>query len=110
VIAGVVGLTTAVVAQILIDPLLPRALELAGVLMVVLPIAILRGLYDTFVVRRHEAEADEFAVDVAGAPALLAALGVLDALGPGDALVHNRWTTHSTWERRTRRIRSDKSL
>ncbi|MGH2436178.1 MAG: hypothetical protein ACRDFA_04200 [bacterium] len=59
----------------------------------------------TYVTRRLEAEADEYAVDVAGAQALLGALESLRAralLGP---LTHNRWTTHSVWERRVARIR-----
>jgi len=104
-VAGMLGLVAAVAAQMAVAPFLPRDLGIAGVLVVVLPIGILRGLYETFVVRHHEAEADEFAVVVAGAPALLDALGVLGGSGPPEALVHNRWTTHSTWERRARRIR-----
>jgi Zn-dependent protease with chaperone function len=105
VLAGVAGITTAVVAQMLVGPFIPRALQFAGLLAVVSSVLVLRGLYDTFVIRRHEAEADEFAVDTAGGPALLEALGVLGASGPGEALVHNRWTTHGTWERRSGRIR-----
>ena len=109
-VAGIVGLTTAVVAQMLIGPFWPRGLRFAGVLGVLLPLIMLRGLYDAFVTRRHEAEADEFAVDTAGGQALIDALGVLGGSGPGGTLVHNRWTTHSTWERRTARIRAwDKS-
>ena len=104
-VAGMLGLVATVAAQMAVAPFLPRDLGIAGVLVVVLPIGILRGLYETFVVRHHEAEADEFAVVVAGAPALLDALGVLGGSGPPEALVHNRWTTHSTWERRARRIR-----
>jgi Zn-dependent protease with chaperone function len=104
-LGAVVGLTTAVVAQILIAPLMPRPLRFAGVLVVVLAIVALRGLYDAFVMRRHEAEADEFAVDVAGATALVDALGALGVCGPPEALMRNRWTTHSTWERRLSRIR-----
>jgi Zn-dependent protease with chaperone function len=104
-VAGIAGLTTAVVTQMWVGPFLPRALQFAGVLGVVLTVVMLRGLYDTFVIRRHEAEADEFAVDTAGGQALIEALGVLGASGPGEALVHNRWTTHSTWERRAGRIR-----
>ena len=105
-LAGAVAVSAAVAAQIAIAPFVPRSLDFAGVLVVVLPLGILRGLYDTFVVRRHEAEADEFAVEVAGAAPLLGALGVLGALGPSGALVHNRWTTHSTAERRASMIRA----
>ena len=104
-LAGMLGLVTAVAAQMAVAPFLPRDLGVAGVLVVVLPIGSLHSLYWTFVVRHHEAEADEFAVVVAGAPALLEALGVLGGSGPSEALVHNRWTTHGTWERRARRIR-----
>lgn len=99
------ALTVGVAGQLLIKPFLPRALDLAGILSIVLPVVMLRGLYDTYVIRRHEAEADEFAVDTAGGQALIDALNVLGASGPGGALVHNRWTTHSTWERRVGRIR-----
>ena len=88
-----------------VGPFLPRALQFAGVLGVLLPLAMLRGLYNAFVTRLHEAEADEFAVDAAGGQALIDALGVLGASGSGGALVNNRWTTHSTWERRAARIR-----
>jgi Zn-dependent protease with chaperone function len=104
VVGGFVCLTIVVVAQMLVGPFVPRALQFAEVLGVLLPVVMLRGLYDTFVIRRHEAEADEFAVDAAGGQALIEALGVLKASGPGEALVHNRWTTRSTWERRAHRI------
>ena len=104
-VAGLAGLTAGVAAQLLIVPFLPRPLHFAGVLGVLLPLVMLRGLYDALVIRRHEAEADEFAVETAGGQALIDALGVLAASGPGEALVHNRWTTHSTWERRAARIR-----
>jgi Zn-dependent protease with chaperone function len=109
VIAGITTLTTAIVAQTLFLPVLPRALQFAGALGILLPLFLLRSLYDAFVIRRHEAEADEFAIDTAGGQALLDALCVLGASGPGELLVHNRWTTHSTWERRVHRIRQ-KSL
>jgi Zn-dependent protease with chaperone function len=101
-IGTVAGLGIAVAGQMLISPFVPRSLELVGILVVALPLTVLRGLYDTFVVRRHEAEADEFAVDVAGAAPLVNALGVLGTYG---LPTHNGWTTHSTWERRTSWIR-----
>jgi hypothetical protein len=109
-VAGMLAVGTAVTVQVLIRPFLPRGLGVAAVLIVVLPVALLRGLYDTFVIRRHEAEADEFAVNVAGVPALLDALRVLRGPGGLEVLVHNRWTTHSTWERRIRRIQELESL
>jgi Zn-dependent protease with chaperone function len=106
---GVLGtalaLSIAVAAQLLIAPFVPRSMAFAGVLVAVLPAVVLRHLYDTVVVRRHEAEADAFAVDVAGGAALLEALTGLGGCGPSAAHVHNRWTTHGTWERRASAIR-----
>ena len=64
-----------------------------------------RMLYEHFVTRRHETEADDFVTGLVGAPAMLGALEALDGQGPPAALVHNRWTTHGTWERRSARIR-----
>lgn len=90
---------------ILIAPFVPRSMAFAGVLVAVLPVTVLRGLYDTFVVRRHEAEADDFAIDVTGGTALLGALDGLGGSGPPEALVRNHWTTHGTWKRRASRIR-----
>jgi hypothetical protein len=46
-----------------------------------------------------------FAVEIAGAPALLGALEAMGACGPAGAVVHNRWTTHGTWEERSAWIR-----
>ncbi len=60
--------------------------------------------YDTFVTRRHEREADEYAARAAGAGALLRALEKLGA-GRSPIAIANRWTTHSTWEIRSRRLR-----
>lgn len=54
---------------------------------------------------RYETEADEYAVDVAGADALLGSRESLSARGIPGPRMHNRWTTHSTWERRVARIR-----
>jgi Zn-dependent protease with chaperone function len=111
---GVIGtvafLTAAVIAQVLIAPWVPRSLRFVGILVVVLPMVMLRGLFDTHVVRRHEAEADEFAVSVAGAEPLLSALEALSFNGPTAAAIHNRWTTHGTWEARAARIRDMASL
>ena len=104
-LGAVVAITTAVLAQVLIAPWVPRSLGVVGVLVVILPITILRGLYDTYVIRRHEADADAFAVHVAGASALLTALETLRPSGQLPGMVHNRWTTHSTWELRAARIR-----
>lgn len=101
-VAALVAIASSVAVLVALDPLLPRSIGAARALVVVLPVVFLRALYETFVVRRLEAEADEFAVSIAGGPALLEALQAFGA--QGRVLMHNRWTTHSTWERRTRRI------
>jgi Zn-dependent protease with chaperone function len=103
-IGTAVTIAMTVATGILIAPFVPRSMEFAGVLVAVLPITVVRRLYDTFVVRRHETEADEFAIDVAGATALLDALTALGGAGPTEALVPNRWTTHGSRERRLSRI------
>lgn len=66
---------------------------------------MLRMLYDHVVTRRHEREADAFAVEVAGAPAMLDALQRLGGGGPPSALMYRRWTAHGTSEERLARIR-----
>lgn len=105
-VGGLCSLIVVITISILIAPWVPRSMALAGVLAAVLPVVMLRGLFDTYVTRRHEAEADEYAVDVAGADALLGALESLRARGVVGPRMHNRWTTHSTWERRVARIRA----
>ncbi len=103
---GVLGsLIVSVAISILIVPLVPRSFAVVGMLGALLPVAMVRGLYDTYVTRRHEAEADEYAADVAGAEALLGALESVQARALPAPRTHNRWTTHSTWERRVARIR-----
>jgi Zn-dependent protease with chaperone function len=102
--AGLGWMATVVVVLMVLRPVLPRGFEFAGILSVVLPLGLRRGLYDAFVTRTHEAEADAFAVDIAGGRPLVEALAVLGCPTVSAALLHNRWTTHSTWERRVRRI------
>ncbi|MGE3274534.1 MAG: M48 family metalloprotease [Vicinamibacterales bacterium] len=68
-------------------------------------VGLFRGLYATYVVRRHEEEADRFAVDMSGADDLLGALEALDGMGLSGAVMHNRWTTHGTREARVARIK-----
>jgi Zn-dependent protease with chaperone function len=84
---------------------IPRSLGFVRVLVVIMPIMVARGLYEHYVTRRHEAEADDFATGLVGASAMLGALEALGAKGPSAAHIHNRWTTHGTWERRSARIR-----
>jgi STE24 endopeptidase len=64
-----------------------------------------RGLYTALVTRRHEFEADDFAAQVAGAESLLGALESLNFTESRTVTVHNRWTTHGTWEVRSARLR-----
>jgi Zn-dependent protease with chaperone function len=65
-------------------------LTFAVPLLVVMTMAMLQKLYTTRVVRRHEAEADELAVAVTGADALLAALTKLGASRGAGMPIHNR--------------------
>jgi Zn-dependent protease with chaperone function len=101
--AACIGLTLA--GQLALSGLIPRSVGVVRTLIVVVPIAMLRGLYDTFVTRRHEAEADAFAVGLVGATALLGALEGLRGPNAIEPPIHNRWTTHGTWQQRSARIR-----
>ena len=116
VIWGAVGSAAFVAANMLAQPviarLLPPWLDGAGFgsiyvrsLFVLLPLMVLQRLYHAFVTRRHEAEADEFATRLVGAPAMLGALEALRGPNAIDMNMHNRWTTHGTWARRSARIR-----
>jgi len=111
-VAWAVGMVVASIAaafanQFAIYPLLPAwVVGFARLLFTGIPLLFARQFYELYVTRRHEAEADDFAVDVAGPDALLGALeGIVD-FRVHEALLHNRWTTHGTWERRTGRIRA----
>lgn len=107
--AGLIAvLTVAAMAALLtfIEPLFPGKLRPVGFAVAFFPILVARELYDRFVSRRQEAEADRFAVEVAGADALIGGLEALQGLGPPPPLMHNRWTTHSTWDVRAARIRA----
>ncbi len=98
----VIGVSIAI--QLLISPALPRSLHFIGILPVILLGNLAGQLYSARVSRRHEAEADAAAVNVAGVEALCRALDVLG--GPSERWVHRRWTTHGTQEERLARIRS----
>lgn len=101
---GTLGGAVAILAMVAINQasfaLLPVSLGFARVLVGLLPTMMLRQMYDQLIVRRHEREADAFAVEVVGAPAMLDALKRLGGGGPPSALVHRRWTTHGTREER----------
>jgi len=86
--------------------LLPPSAGFVRLLVSMMPLLFLRSLYDLRVTRRHEAEADEYAVAVAGAAPLISALETLGATAQRQRWTHNRWTTHGTWEERSARIRA----
>jgi Zn-dependent protease with chaperone function len=96
-------------AGLVIDRLLPAWAGFARFLFVCIPLGFARQFYELHVTRRHEAEADDFAIDVAGPDATLGALEAITDVRLHAALLHNRWTTHGTWERRTGRIRARKN-
>jgi Zn-dependent protease with chaperone function len=97
---GVVMATTVVTIGIM-----PPSFGFMRITIVVMPMLFLRGLYENFVTRRHEAEADKFAAMLVGATAMIGALEALRGPNAIHAHTHNRWTTHGTWERRSARIR-----
>jgi Zn-dependent protease with chaperone function len=99
-VAGAAALFT------LVAPLFSRTLQPVASSVAIFPVLVARTLYEAFVSRRHEAEADRFAVEIAGADALLGALEAIQRTGPAPAIMANRWTTHGTWEVRAARIRA----
>jgi Zn-dependent protease with chaperone function len=86
--------------------ILPKSLAFTRLTAPLLSVTLARLFWDHGVVRRHEREADEFAVRVAGSAAMLGALQPLGGGGPPSAIVHRRWTTHGTSDERQARIRS----
>jgi len=100
--AGFIGASMA--GQLAVSGLIPFVF--VRLMIVLMPLGILQMLYDRFVTRRHEAEADEFATRLIGAPAMLGALEALRGPNAIDMNLHNRWTTHGTWARRSARIRA----
>jgi Zn-dependent protease with chaperone function len=93
------------IGQISLGAIAPPSLGFFRVLVVMLPLVFMRQLYDHMVTRRHEAEADAFATRLVGTRAMLGALAALRGPNASEPLIHNRWTTHGTWERRVARIR-----
>jgi Zn-dependent protease with chaperone function len=96
----------AVALFMLVAPLFSRTLQPVASSVAIFPMLVARSLYEALVSRRHEAEADRFAVDVAGADALLGALEAIQRAGTAAPIMANRWTTHGTWEVRAARIRA----
>jgi Zn-dependent protease with chaperone function len=83
---------------------MPHSLEVVAIILSGGVVGVGRQSYDTFVTRRHEREADEYAARAVSAAALLSALEKLGAGGRAVTMA-NRWTTHSTWEVRSERLR-----
>jgi len=100
---AVIGVTVAV--PMLISASLPDRLGFVRILPMVLGATFLSQLYNAWVIRRHEREADAAAVAVSGAEAFCNALEYLGK-GTPEAAVHIRWTTHGTREERIARIRA----
>lgn len=107
---GAVGAVCYVGAAVVLNrvtfAVLPASAGFVRVLIPMMPLLLLRRMYDLQVTRRHEAEADDYAVAVSGAAPLLSALEALAGTGHREQSMHNRWTTHGTWERRRARIRA----
>ena len=95
-----------IAGQMAISSFVPRSPMVVRIAVIVGPLAVLRQLYAARVTRRHEAEADEFATRLVGAPAMLGALEALRGSHAIEPRIHNRWTTHGTWETRVARIRT----
>ncbi len=102
-LATAIGFGCYMVVLMALDGLVPRNLRLAQFLLIGALYSLARSIYDTSVTRRHEREADEYAARAAGAGALLRALEKLGG-GRSPIAMANRWTTHSTWEIRSRRL------
>lgn len=103
-VATAVGLAVYVLLFVILNPVIPRELRLAQIIVMGMLLSVGRGAYDRLVTRRHEQEADAYAARAAGAGMLLRAL---EKLGAGRSPIRkaNRWTTHSTWEIRSQRLR-----
>ena len=105
-VAAVVAIVASMALGAVLGAVLPRSLVVTGLFAVVLAVTFARVFWDHAVVRRHEREADAFAVRIAGSAAMLGALQRLGGGGPSSAIVHQRWTTHGTSEERQARIRA----
>jgi Zn-dependent protease with chaperone function len=99
-----IGFGCYVLVFMALNRVIPREMHLAPILVLMMLGAFGRQSYEALVTRRHEREADEYAANAVGAGALLRALDRLGA-GRSPIVMANRWTTHSTWEIRSRRLR-----
>lgn len=105
-VAAVVAIGASMALGAALGAILPRSLVFTNLCAVALTVMFARTFWDHAVVRRHEREADAFAVHIAGSAAMLGALQRLGGGGPPSAVVHQRWTTHGTFEERQARIRT----
>ncbi len=105
-VAAVVAIGASMALGAAMGAVLPRSLVFTRISAVGLAVTFARMFWDHVVVRRHEREADAFAVHIAGSAAMLGALQRLGGGGPPRAIVHQRWTTHGTLEERQARIRA----
>ena len=103
-LASAVSLVPYVAISLVLDRVIPRNLRLGQFVLLGMLFGLARGVYETFVTRRHEREADEYAARAAGAGALIRALEKLGA-DRSPVTMANRWTTHGTWEIRSGRLR-----
>jgi Zn-dependent protease with chaperone function len=85
-------------------PMVPRNVRIVQFMCIGMFTGFIRHLYDRFVTRRHECEADAYAARAVGAATLLRALEKLGA-ARSPITTANVWTTHSTWEIRSNRLR-----
>lgn len=105
-VAAVVAIGASMALGAAMGAVLPRSLVFTRISAVGLAVTFARMFWDHVVVRRHEREADAFAVHIAGSAAMLGALQRFGGGGPPRAIVHQRWTTHGTLEERQARIRA----
>jgi STE24 endopeptidase len=101
--ATAAALTGSVALSMSLGLVVPRSMDFLRVMFASGSIAFWHPLYDRFVTRKHECEADEYAARAVSASALLHALEKIGA--DRSPITANRWTTHSTWEIRSERLR-----
>ena len=109
-VAAVVAIGASMAMFAALDAVLPRSLAFTRIVAGAIAVTFARSFWDLAVVRRHEREADAFAVRIAGSAAMLGALQRLGGGGPPSVIVHQRWTTHGTSEERQARIRAMAAL
>jgi Zn-dependent protease with chaperone function len=101
--ARAVALTGSVALSMSLGLVVPRSLDFLRYVVAGGSTTLWHPLYERFVTREHEREADEYAARAVSAGALLHALEKIGA--DRSPLTANRWTTHSTWEIRSGRLK-----